>query len=91
MTEHSRTSRPQVSGVSERFGELPALDGAGGLPSNFWPQPWPEEGEENAAFDAFVLAAVDEALNDPQPPVSSSEAFAQIQAHIMRHRDQKPA
>lgn len=42
---------------------------------------------EEAAFDALLKARVEEALAEPEPPMSLEDAFAEVRRHAKAWRD----
>lgn len=45
--------------------------------------------EDDPEWQAYIRQKVQQALDDPRPPVPADEAFAQVYAHIARRRAAK--
>ncbi len=46
----------------------------------------PPEDEDSPEYQAWVKAKIDEALNDPRPPIPADEVFAQLDARIADYK-----
>lgn len=51
-----------------------------------WDEILPPIDEDDPEWQAYVRRKVQQALDDPRPPIPADEAFARVYAHIERRR-----
>ena len=74
MTARPHEKDQELPGSAEDFAEAE------------WDRILPPIEESDPEWQAYVRRKVQQALDDPRPPISSNEAFARVYAHIGRRR-----